>query len=145
MNRRDEKLLTRHLVGETSPEEGRDLAARLAREPELERELERRRAAWEGLALPPAGAAPPGFAAALAARLAPRAAESWLGPAPAWARLAAAAALVAGVVLGVQLAPPAEPAETESLLAGELGGDSLADAYLEALAAATPGEEGDAR
>jgi len=77
------------------------------------------------------------------------AAPSWLGPAPAWARLAAAAALVAGVALGAGLGTlgPVASTATEvsgdsTSLAAELAGDSLADVYLDALSASTPsGEE----
>lgn len=149
MKRRDEMLLTRHLTGETSPGDERELAARLAREPELAAELERLRALWTGLDLPPTAGAPAGFAARLRRRLAEeQASRAWLGPAPAWARLAAAAALVAGVALGAGLGaigPGAtgrvEVSAETATLSGELAGDSLADAYLDALSTATAASE----
>jgi len=153
MNRRDEKLLTRHLTGETTPAEERELAARRTREPELGEALERLRALWAGLELPPAAGAPPGFAAELRRRVDEESAgRSWLGPAPAWARLAATAALVAGVALGAGLGaigPDAvggsESVEEVATLSGELTGDSLADVYLDALSASTAGADGSSR
>ncbi|MCB9378929.1 MAG: hypothetical protein H6511_09240 [Holophagales bacterium] len=153
MNRRDEKLLIRHLAGETSPGEARDLEARLGREPELAAAYGRLRTVWGGLELPPAPGAPAGFSARVRRRLEGAApATGWLGPAPVWARVAAAAALVAGVALGAGLGTlgaltPVATASTEvsgdaSSLAAELAGDSLADVYLDALASSTAASEG---
>jgi len=156
MIRRDEKLLIRHLAGETSPGEARELEARLGREPELAAAYGRLRTVWGGLELPPAPGAPAGFAARLRRRVEGEApATGWLGPAPVWARVAAAAALVGGVALGAglgtigALTPVATASTTSTEIAGdasslaaELAGDSLADVYLDALSSSTAASEG---
>ncbi len=103
MSRRGEIDVTRQLVGEGTPEERRAFEARRADDAGLARELERRRRLWEELELPPAAPAPPGFAARVAARARAEAAAGELAPLPAWARAAAAVALVAGALAGVGL------------------------------------------
>jgi ferric-dicitrate binding protein FerR (iron transport regulator) len=154
MNRRDEKLLTRHLAGETSHADERELAARLAREPDLAAALERLGSVWSGLELPPTAQAPPGFAEHVRRRaLESSGAGETIGPAPLWARVAAAAALVAGVALGAGLGTLEQIDTTDgasttvaagggSLVDDDLGSDAIAGAYLEALAgaASTDGE-----
>lgn len=113
MSRRQEIDVTRQLAGEGTPEERRAFAARLAAEPGLAREVERRRRLWDELELPPAAPAPPGFAARIAARARAAAAAGELAPLPVWARAAAAVALVAGALAGVGLGRFAtEPAAT---------------------------------
>jgi len=116
MSRRREQEITRHLAGEPTPDERRELAARLAAEPELRAAYERRARLWNGLELPPATPAPPGFAARVAARARAAAANGAPAPLPAWARGLAAAALVAGcaagVGVGLRMTAPAAAAET---------------------------------
>ena len=91
------RALLRRLTGKLSPEDRRRLEARLDTEPALRAAAERLQRDWDALTLPDA-VAPPGFADGVMARISVADPE-----APAWARLAAAAALVAGVALGVGL------------------------------------------
>jgi len=105
---KDRADLLRLLHGELSPAEQERLRGRLAREPELAATLRRMEVTWDRLELPPGAAAPPGFAARVAARAAEErrrgAADGDDGDRalfrPAWARAMAAAALVAGIVTG---------------------------------------------
>ena len=141
MSRRQEIDVARHLAGEGGPEERRAFEARLAADPGLARQLERRRRLWEGLELPPPAPAPPGFAARVAAR-ARAAAAGDFAPLPGWARAAAGVALVAGTLAGVGLGRFASGA-TEVATASAAGAEvweeeeSLAASYL----AATASEE----
>lgn len=123
---RDTRTLLRRLCGELSPEEERRLETRLAAEPGLRAAAERLEREWAGLDLP-AGPAPTGLADEVMARV--TAAEP---EAPPWARLAAAAALIAGIALGAGIArvPPPEGLP-EELAAPPL--ETLADSYLAAL------------
>ena len=123
---RDTRTLLRRLCGELSPEEERRLEDRLAAEPELRAAADRLEGEWSGLEAP-AGEAPAGFADEVMARV--TAAEPEVPP---WARLAAAAALVAGIALGAGIAsvPPPEGLP-EELAAPPL--ETLADSYLAAL------------
>ncbi len=149
MNRRDEKLLTRHLAGETTSAEESELAAKLAGDPELAMALARLRRAWTGLELPPPAPAPPGFAGRVRVRIAGlSAAGELIGPAPVWARVAAAAALVAGVALGAgvgALDRVDQTANDGALVGDDLGSDAIAGAYLEALAGSANALDEEAR
>ena len=103
MTRGTEHDLLRLLHGELPPDEARDLQERLRREPELEAAWLRLRRTWEGLSLPPAALAPPGFSGRVMARARSQGSPgnlSWRA-APAWVRAAAAAALIAGAAAGV--------------------------------------------
>ena len=124
---RDTRDLLRRLCGELSADERRRLEDRLAEEPELRAASERLERDWSGLELPPE-TAPPGFSDAVMARIS--AAEPEV---PAWARLAAAAALVAGIALGVGIGrvPPDEELAYDPTGSGA---PTLADSYLAALA-----------
>lgn len=98
-----ESELMRLLHGELPEARARELRARLLSDPALAAEYDRLRQAWEGLVLPPASPAPLGFSQRVMARARserPSASLSLRG-APVWVRAAAAAALVAGTVLGI--------------------------------------------
>lgn len=123
---RHTQTLLRRLRGELEPEERRRLEARLAAEPRLRAAAERLERTWSGLELPPTSV-PAGFSAAVMERISVAEPEV-----PAWARLAAAAALVAGIAVGMEigrLAP--EPVLPEGLAATS---PTLAEHYLDALA-----------
>jgi anti-sigma factor RsiW len=103
MNRGTEHDLMRLLHGELPAEEARALRARLASDPALAAAYRQLEATWQGLSLPPAAPVPPGFAQRILAHARRRSvagALSW-SAAPGWVRATAAAALVAGAVLGV--------------------------------------------
>lgn len=127
-----EALVLRRLRGELDAADAARLAAELARDPELAKQATTLERVWGGLELPPYNG--PSVAPQVMARLRAEQRTS----APAWAKLAAAAALVAGVSLGLSVdrgfdeqAPVASPEIVEN------GGEELsAD---EALF----GEEGD--
>lgn len=151
-----ESDLMRLLHGELPEAGARELRARLEREPALAEEYRRLRQAWEGLALPPAAPVPPGFAQRVMARARAEARTDSLSlrGAPGWVRAMAAAALVAGTVLGIgvggrlpladdaQVSAPTtvQTAETQSSTGdtGDTGGDtpiddSLAGSYWDAV------------
>lgn len=123
---RDTRDLLRRLCGELPPDEARRLEARLAAEPELRAAAERLERDWRGLDLP-GDTAPAGFADEVMARLAEAEPET-----PAWARLAAAAALVAGIAVGMGISPLLPPRELPEELTGPPL-ETLADSYLAAL------------
>ena len=132
---RDERDLLAAVCGWLSVEERRDFDARLAGDPALSREFERRQAAWNAVGDPPEVRLPWGFGRRLAAKaLAERAADRALSgdwrTAPGWARLAAAAALVCGIGFGWSLSPtpsmaPASIPSTPVAISAPAG--SLAD------------------
>ena len=140
----DEIELMRLLHGELPEAREHALRERLRREPELAAAYARLEGAWQALELPPSPAAPPGFAARLAARARQPAAAplSW-ALAPAWVRATAAAALVAGLALGVGAGHLAgRPVFDEAAAIGGVGGvggvggapePSLAEGYWELL------------
>jgi len=151
----DDRRLMRLLHGELSPREEAEVRAALARDPAAAgrlRELER---LWAGLELPPPEGAPPGFAARVAARAAERQARRTAPFGPAWARVAAAAVLVAGMAAGASVgllagrageAPAIEAAEAEAADADawaylEEPTSSLAESYWSAVSGADLGEE----
>jgi anti-sigma factor RsiW len=139
--------LLRLLNGELPAAREQELRRRLAREPELAAAFRRLERAWEGLALPPPTPVPLGFGGRVMAQVRELHADgapagtgslSWAA-APRWVRAMAAAALLAGVVLGAGLGGtrgvPEErrsagvPALTESYWAMvETAGDSTAPA-----------------
>lgn len=99
--------LMRLLHGELTGEPARRLRERLERDPALAETYDRLRRSWESLALPPAAPVPPGFSQRTMARIRVERASrgvswslSW-NNAPVWVRATAAAALVAGTVLGI--------------------------------------------
>jgi len=130
--------------GELSPEEIRELRARLSREPGLAARFVRLRASWEALE-PPPDALPPGFGNRVMARVVEDARRNGavsLTAAPLWVRSAAALALALGVALGLLMSrlPGAEPTvqapvEIAALVdaAGLEEVPNLADSYLSAL------------
>jgi anti-sigma factor RsiW len=137
-----EQDLLRLLHGELPADEARALRARVFRDPELAAAYERLERTWDGLSLPPAAPVPPGFAGRVMAHVRSRPAPASLSwsAAPGWVRTAAAAALVAGAMLGIgvgrswpapegsagQLAAGAEPSQT---LLSATAETSLADSY----------------
>src|SRR5512135_1869079 len=137
MAEKTKRQLMRLLHGELPAERARGLRAELERDPALRREYERLRAVWEGLAAPEPEPAPAGFSARVMARLrSEREAPSGLGLAfaPAWAKVAAGLALVAGLALGSELAR-ARPDPGSAALAGWSADDiTLAESYASALA-----------
>jgi len=137
MTRSIEYDLMRLLHGELPAEEARALRARIFTDPELAQAYRRLESAWQGLSLPPASPVPPGFAGRVMARVRGRSAPGSLAwsAAPGWARATAAAALVAGAVLGVGVGrswPAAASAErgsdTQTFLSATTE-TSLADSY----------------
>ena len=100
----DDRRLLRLLHGELPPEEAAELRRRLGADPVAAARLQELERLWDGLELPPPDAAPPGFAARVAARAAENEGRTWIGAGapfgPAWARAAAAVALAAGLALG---------------------------------------------
>jgi anti-sigma factor RsiW len=133
--------LMRLLHGELPEAEARALRARVFRDPELTAAYRRLERAWQRLELPPAAAAPVGFAGRLIARARAQPQRLSWGNAPLWARAAAAVALVAGALLGAgvgRLVPrPASEtaAEAEDLFGAE---PSFADSYWQAVGEPTP-------
>ncbi len=116
MKPRDEKMLLRRLLGEVPESALAEIDRRLRVEPDLarrNRELER---TWERLDLPDPEAAPAGFAS----RVLRRARDERSGllrsrPGRLSIRLAAASALVGGVLLGVLLVNETGEAANPSL------------------------------
>ena len=101
--------------------------------------------AWESLELAPPPAVPPGFRGAVLARVreAHAARLPALGLAPAWTRWAAAAAIAAGLGLGVVLAELDFRAGTSTAASSETAWTAtttLAEDYLDALAPPASGE-----
>ncbi|HSL84380.1 MAG TPA: hypothetical protein VLF66_16525 [Thermoanaerobaculia bacterium] len=108
----DDRRLMRLLHGELPPGEAAELRAALARDPAAAARLRELERLWAGLELPPPEGAPPGFAARVAARAAEERALRAAPFGPAWARVAAAAVLVAGRAAGA----------SRGVLAGAPGG-----------------------
>jgi anti-sigma factor RsiW len=115
--------LLRLLGGELPADRERALRDRVASDPELAAAYRRLESAWEGLALPPPGPVPIGFSGRVMARVRELpgggAAEtptsvSWAA-APRWVRATAAAALLAGVLLGAGLGTRRAPDERHAL------------------------------
>ncbi|MGD2113575.1 MAG: hypothetical protein PVG07_00875 [Acidobacteriota bacterium] len=151
----DDRRLVRFLHGELPAEEAEALRRRLQREPEVAARLRRLEATWDALELPPPAAAPPGFAARVAARarrepgisrISRMGADDRAAFRPAWVRAAAAGALAgglaAGAVLGWATLPEERqgPAEGSTATFDELPVEaasesipSLAEAYWTAL------------
>jgi anti-sigma factor RsiW len=137
-----ESDLLRLLHGELPEARARELRARLERDPALAADYDRLRRTWEGLVLPPAAPVPPGFAQRVMARArAERPVGLSLRGAPLWVRAAAAAALVAGTVLGIgvggrlplgdetQTVPTTPAVQTETTQSDTPVDDSLAGSY----------------
>ena len=152
----DDRRLMRLLHGELPREEEAELRAALARDPAGGARLRELECLWAGLELPPPEAAPPGFAARVAARAAAERARRAAPFGPAWARVAAAAVLVAGMAAGASVgllagrtgeAPAAEaaeseaPAETDAWAYLEESPSSLAESYWSAFSGADLEEE----
>jgi anti-sigma factor RsiW len=142
MNRATELDLMRLLHGELPEDQARALRSRLEREPELAAAWARLERTWNGLELPPAAPAPAGFAQRTLARARREAGNglSW-SAAPRWVRATAAAALAAGLALGVgagswvgRIGQSAD--ETPSLTepsTSQYGDPSLAETYWDSL------------
>lgn len=137
MKRRSQSDSDRDLLalvcGELDGERERELRRQLAGDERLRSELERLEGAWNCLELPPVDTAPPGFAV----RVTARAFEEDAGVAPSWfrdtllGRLASAAALAGGIVLGALVAYPRQSTtESVDLLSVE---SSLAESYWQAI------------
>lgn len=150
MNRVTEMDLMRLLHGELPESRARELRDRMERDPELAAAYARLARTWEGLELPPAAPAPPGFAQRVAARAREQRSAgpvSWAA-APGWVRAAAAAALVAGTALGVGAGswiyrgpaaleePPAAAAPVDALET------TLAESYWDAVGELEDGADG---
>jgi anti-sigma factor RsiW len=117
----DDRRLMRLLHGELPPEEEARVRAALARDPAAVARLRELERLWDGLELPPPEAAPPGFAARVAARAAGERARRATPFGPAWARVAAGAVLVAGMAAGASV----------GLLAGSAGEAAARDGAAE--------------
>jgi anti-sigma factor RsiW len=162
MRRRDREELVRLLVGELPPARAAALRERLGREAELAAAFRRLEAAWRSAEAPPGEPVPPGFTREVMARVrreGARGAEVSWSLAPVWVRAAGAAALAAGVLMGVGLevarqsgggaaVPPAavgsETASGAAAITDEspaLLAPSLAEEYLQAVAG--EGEQGE--
>lgn len=140
-----ESDLMRLLHGELPEARARELRERLERDPALAEEYRRLRQTWDGLALPPSSPVPPGFSQRVMARAQAERPEGLsLRGAPVWVRAVAAAALVAGTVLGIGVggrlpAMDETPVTTqtvqteETVQSDDLLGDTLAGSYLETL------------
>jgi anti-sigma factor RsiW len=147
MTRGIEYDLMRLLRGELPDDEARSLRGRLERDPELAAAYERLESAWTGLALPEPAPVPPGFTGRVMARVREQPAgiswEGWTG-APAWARAAAVAALLAGVALGAGAGSLWQETAPATAAATTLEGEdslSLAESYWSVLGEGTEGEE----
>jgi anti-sigma factor RsiW len=101
MTRGIEQDLMRLLHGELPAEEARALRARIFREPELAAAYDRLERTWQGLSLPPASPVPSGFAGRVMAHARSQSASLSWSVAPGWVRATAAAALIAGAMLGL--------------------------------------------
>jgi len=137
MSRTTEIELMRLLHGELPAEQAGALRARMAREPELAAAMARLERSWSGLELPPAAPAPPAFAQRVLAQARRQPGLSW-SAAPRWARATAAAALAAGLALGVgagKLVSSRSLPDTENVLAVSAagGGPSLAETWWDSL------------
>ena len=146
----EQRQLLRLVHGELTSAAAATLRQRIAQEPPLAAAYQELEATWNDLALPPVAAVPTGFARRTAARVLERATESPLAP-PRWAtapwpvRATAAAALVAGVLLGVgvgvqasdALYPPVVATAPVDDLAREVAADlaisTLAEQYWQLL------------
>lgn len=130
MKRVNESDLMRLVCGQLDPAEARAVERAVADDPELMARLHALRSTWDGLEEPEF--VPPGaeFVRALRERLAaePPAWDPWRASGT-LGRLATAAALAAGIALGVGLGRTAEPDAPDPLLATP----TLADAYLAVL------------
>jgi anti-sigma factor RsiW len=143
------------LRGELAADEARELRARMRREPELAADYRRLEQTWNRLELPPPSPVPPGFTGQVMARVRSERASgslSW-SSAPNWVRATAAAALVAGALVGIGVGrswPAADASPTaEGAIAGlkvssgeEL---SLAAGYWNLIVESTTGGEPEAR
>jgi anti-sigma factor RsiW len=156
----DRERLSAWLDGECSPEETREVLARLESDPALLREAEELRRVWDLLGRYPDEPVPEGFADAVLARV--RGERAVPAPRPPWRvlgggagplRFAAAAAVVASLGLGAvlaarALAPAPERAPSVAVLdalpaeavENLTGLSSLTDAEFEALLSGDPDE-----
>jgi anti-sigma factor RsiW len=125
--------LLRLASGELPADRERALRDRLARDPELAAAYRRLESAWRGLELPPPAPVPLGFSGRVMSRVraldaagapAASASVSWAA-APNWVRATAAAALVAGVLLGAGLGTRRAPDEGH----GTAGVPALTESY----------------
>lgn len=146
----DDRRLMRLLHGELPPGEEAELRAALTRDPAAAGRLREVERLWAGLELPPPEGAPPGFAGRVAARAAEERARRAAPFGPAWARVAAAAVLVAGMAAGASVGfltapagegPTAADAEAEAAEADawaylEESPSSLAESYWSAVSGA---------
>jgi anti-sigma factor RsiW len=132
MKRSVQRQLMRLVTGELSAEEEARLRRRLADDPELAARNQELENLWQGLELPPATPAPPGFAASLVARVAGeqegRSAPLW-NATPVWVRAAGALALAGGLALGAGLSAWVEPPAWEETEEEQLSAPSLAEGY----------------
>jgi anti-sigma factor RsiW len=142
MTRGTEHDLLRLLHGELPEAEARELRARLRREPELAAAYERLERTWSLLAPPDPAPVPPGFTGRVMAQVRKQPPGLSWAAAPVWPRAMAAAALLAGIVLGAG-AGAVWPEPEESLLAAEApissedSDASLAESYWTAVEEAT--------
>jgi anti-sigma factor RsiW len=147
----NEHDLIRLLNGELPPDEARALRERMRSEPELAEAWHRLERTWGGLELPPATPVPPGFTGRVMAHVRSQSAPgslSW-SSAPGWVRATAAAALVAGAVLGLgvgwSLPVPEKEPEAVLMASEEITSaeedDSLAGSYWSLVEAATDSSE----
>jgi anti-sigma factor RsiW len=143
------------LRGELAADEARELRGRMRREPELAAEYRRLEQTWTGLELPPPSPVPPGFTGRVMARVRSEKASgslSWRS-APNWVRATAAAALVAGSLLGIGVGRSWPAADTSPTSEGAIAGLkvssgeelSLAAGYWKLIVESTTGGDTEAR
>lgn len=123
----NEHDLVRLLNNELPAEEARALRERVRNEPELAEAWRRLERTWERLELPPASPVPPGFTGRVMAHARSQSAPgslSW-SSAPGWVRATAAAALVAGAVLGLGVGRSLPVSEAQPTAVSEVASDSI--------------------
>jgi anti-sigma factor RsiW len=143
------------LRGELAADEALELRARMRREPELAADYRRLEQTWNALELPPPSPLPPGFTGRVMARVRSESAAgslSW-SSAPNWVRATAAAALVAGALLGIGAGRSWTAADTSPTPEGAIAGLkvssgedlSLAAGYWKLIVDETTGGEAEGR
>lgn len=142
MTRGTEHDLMRLLHGELPETEARELRNRLRQEPELAAVYARLDRAWNTLSLPEPAPVPPRFTGRVMAQVRRQPPGLSWAAAPTWAKAAAAAALLAGMVLGagagtIWTAPEESLLAADVPVASEKSDASLAESYWTAVEEAT--------
>ncbi|MFP5285282.1 MAG: anti-sigma factor family protein [Thermoanaerobaculia bacterium] len=124
----------RLLHGELPEVEAREMGARLRREPELAAAYARLERTWSFLAPSDPASVPPGFTGRVMAQVRKQPPGLSWATAPVWAKTTAAAALLAGIVLGagagaIWPAPEESFPAAEASVSSEDSDASLAESY----------------